>query len=75
MRPLLKVPSVIGGVRPHVRDSAQMNFRAVQFLEAEVSKTQEKLASLVKQLKDEEAKLKEHRRHCKKCGECSACIG
>jgi hypothetical protein len=76
MRSFKRVPSVIGGHRPHVRDDAQMAFRSVQYTKAEVSKTETKLRQLKDQLEREEWRRKSLCvKITGKCGSCSACIG
>lgn len=76
MRSYAKVPSVIGGLRPNVRDDAQMAHRAVQHTKAEVSKTEEKLRQLKARYEAEESRRKSLCvKTTGKCGACSACIG
>lgn len=74
--PGARVPSVIGGNRPNVRDDAQMAFRAAQHTKAEVSKTEEKLRQLKARYEAEESMRKSLcAKATGKCGSCSACIG
>lgn len=71
----MRQPSVLGGVRPVVRDDGQMAFRRVMSLRADVKKAREKLESLENQLADAELERAEFLADCGHCGDCSACIG
>ena len=75
MRALAKTPSVLGGYRPEVRDAGRDAFQRVQYLKAEVSKAQEKLDRADAQLAYAEEERNSMRKECRKCGDCSACIG
>lgn len=75
MRALEKTPSVLGGFRPHVRDAGRDAFQRVQYLKAEVNRAQDKLDRLESQLAAAEEERNAMRKECRKCGDCSACIG
>jgi hypothetical protein len=69
------IPSVIGGVRPNVRDDAAMVVRKVRYMRAEIDKTKAKLAKMYADLAPEEEALEYMRLQCGYCGHCSACTG
>jgi len=75
MRGSAKVPSVLGGYRPQVKDDAQAAFQRVQYLRGEVRKAREKLQNLETQLYAAEEERGDFQSECERCGNCSACIG
>lgn len=70
-----RIPSVLGGFRPVVRDPAADAFKRVQFLRAHIQLARETLQQQQGELRREEAGLAKYRQECKNCGTCSACIG
>ena len=70
-----KVPSVLGGFRPVVRDAGRDAFDRVKYLRAEVKKEKNKLERLEAALSEAEAERNEMRKECGHCDDCSACIG
>jgi hypothetical protein len=71
----MRNPSVLGGYRPVVNDTQQMNFRAIQYLRAQVEAKEKDLAWLKERLKEAESMRNEARKECGVCGNCSACVG
>lgn len=74
-RGLAKVPSILGGSRPQVRDDGAVQVRRVNFQRMEVQRATAKLAKMQADLAVEEEVLDKMREACKQCGACSACIG
>lgn len=75
MKGLAKVPSILGGSRPQVRDDGATQVRRVNFQRMEVQKQRDKLAKMQADLTHEEEVLDKMRESCAHCGACSACIG
>ena len=75
MRGLAKVPSILGGARPQVRDAGKDVFNRVQYLRGEKRKAMAKLDDIERQLADAEQERQDMRAECNHCDDCSACIG
>lgn len=72
-RGVQRVPSVLGGTRPAVRDPAADTRRRIAFMAAEQRTTKEKLERLERELTQARAELAAMQERCGHCGNCSAC--
>ena len=70
-----KVPSVLGGFRPQVRDAAADVVRRVRYLQAEVTRLGDKLSDLQRDLAAAKAEREAMQQACGHCDNCSACVG
>ncbi len=75
MKTMHKVPSVLGGHRPQVRDPGRDAFDRVKYLRAEKQKKQNELDNISAALAQAEAERNKMRQECGNCDNCSACIG
>lgn len=74
MRGIIHVPSTLGGVRPNAHDPAEMEKRKVVYLRMETEKKKAAYDKSKQELIIAEKNLKDMRRHCQNCGQCSACV-